>query len=507
MKHLVLIIVLLLGAASVNAQVSSGNARRLTSGTAVPNWTCSPGPNYTDFYLRTTTDVLYFCSAAPATWSVFATAGGGAGTVTTSGSPASPQLAKFSSATAITTATATDVSTPSQCADAGASDTYACNLAPAIASYVVGTKLRFFANTANTGAASINFNTVGALTIVKMAGGVTTALADNDIRAGQWVEGTIAASSNFQMTSQIGNSASASPGGSDTQVQFNDSSAFGGDAGLTYNKTTNVLTNTDGQIVSTGGTITASTPGLAITQTWNDAGVVFKGLTMTITDTASAGTARFAEFLVGSNSLFKFSKAGVLDVDAAGLGTGQINVGTDARLIANRIYNPSGGGGFWVGSAGATNAVHIDGVSLDIAGVGSDAATTNNTLCITTTTNLVTKGSGTIGVCLGTSSARYKHNINPLSSGLDMISRLQAKRFFYNKGYGDDGAREQVGYLAEDMVKVAPQLVGLDAEKRPNSVDVIGLIPVMTNAINELNIRLTKLERENRQLRRRLRRK
>ena len=32
------------------------------------------------------------------------------------------------------------------------------------------------------------------------------------------------------------------PGGSDTQVQFNDSSSFGGDAGLTYNKTTDALT-------------------------------------------------------------------------------------------------------------------------------------------------------------------------------------------------------------------------------------------------------------------------
>ncbi|MEY3400445.1 MAG: hypothetical protein RLZZ86_42 [Cyanobacteriota bacterium] len=36
-------------------------------------------------------------------------------------------------------------------------------------------------------------------------------------------------------------SASASPAGTDTQVQFNDGGAFGGDAGLTYNKTDNIL--------------------------------------------------------------------------------------------------------------------------------------------------------------------------------------------------------------------------------------------------------------------------
>lgn len=39
-----------------------------------------------------------------------------------------------------------------------------------------------------------------------------------------------------------GGGGGGTPGGSDTQVQFNDSAAFGGDAGLTYNKTTDVLT-------------------------------------------------------------------------------------------------------------------------------------------------------------------------------------------------------------------------------------------------------------------------
>jgi hypothetical protein len=41
-----------------------------------------------------------------------------------------------------------------------------------------------------------------------------------------------------------------SPGGSDTQVQFNDGDSFGGDAGLTYNKTTDLLTGVN--ITATG---------------------------------------------------------------------------------------------------------------------------------------------------------------------------------------------------------------------------------------------------------------
>ena len=45
-----------------------------------------------------------------------------------------------------------------------------------------------------------------------------------------------------------------SPGGSDTQVQFNDGGAFGGDAGLVYNKTTDTLTTVN--LLSTTNTLT-----------------------------------------------------------------------------------------------------------------------------------------------------------------------------------------------------------------------------------------------------------
>lgn len=92
------------------------------------------------------------------------------------------------------------------CADAGASDTYACSISPAPIplSYQTGFPYSFKANTANTGAASINFNSIGAATIVKVAGGVTTALADNDIRAGQVVS-LVYDGTNMQMQSTSGN--------------------------------------------------------------------------------------------------------------------------------------------------------------------------------------------------------------------------------------------------------------------------------------------------------------
>jgi len=44
----------------------------------------------------------------------------------------------------------------------------------------------------------------------------------------------------------------ASPGGSDTQVQFNDGSSFGGDSGLTFNKTSGLLTVAKGAVFNEG---------------------------------------------------------------------------------------------------------------------------------------------------------------------------------------------------------------------------------------------------------------
>ena len=100
--------------------------------------------------------------------------------------------------------------TVNYCADAGITDDYACSLSPAISAYTTGACYVFKANTANTGAATINLNGLGAKTIVKVTSTVATTLANSDIRAGQLVkvcyDGT-----NMQMSSMLGNTATADP--------------------------------------------------------------------------------------------------------------------------------------------------------------------------------------------------------------------------------------------------------------------------------------------------------
>jgi hypothetical protein len=98
-------------------------------------------------------------------------------------------------------ATADQMSGPFSCQDTGWSDAYACGLTPPITAYNTGTTYWFKANSANTGAATINFNSLGPERIVKPSG---QDLAAGDITSGQWVMLTYNGAT-MQMQSQTSN--------------------------------------------------------------------------------------------------------------------------------------------------------------------------------------------------------------------------------------------------------------------------------------------------------------
>lgn len=83
--------------------------------------------------------------------------------------------------------------------DSGSTDAYAIALNPAPASYYAGMFITFKANTANTGAATLNVNSLGAKTIKK---NVSADLTDNDILANQIVM-VIYDGTNFQIISHL----------------------------------------------------------------------------------------------------------------------------------------------------------------------------------------------------------------------------------------------------------------------------------------------------------------
>ena len=109
-------------------------------------------------------------------------------------------------------ATANNISAAFFCEAGGPTNAYACNLNPGIAAYGTGATYWFKANTRNTGAATVEFNSLGAKAIKKYS---DLDLGEGDIKAGQWVMLTYDGAA-MQMQSQAANPPAA--GGSIASV-------------------------------------------------------------------------------------------------------------------------------------------------------------------------------------------------------------------------------------------------------------------------------------------------
>ena len=125
----------------------------------------------------------------------------------------------------------------------------------------------------------------------------------------------------------------------------------------------------------------------------------------------------------------------------------------------------------------------LDG-SVAMPNLTSDTTLTDRTACITTA-GLVYYGSGTLGICLGTSSKRYKHNLETLQPGLEDLMKLHPQRGFLNAEHGDP-TKPYYWITAEDGYQAFPELTGLDTQGRPNTFDLLGLVPVMVNGIQDV---------------------
>lgn len=172
---------------------------------------------------------------------------------------------------------------------------------------------------------------------------------------------------------------------------------------------------------------------------------------------------------------------------AGALTLSQSNGGTGGMII-------QGGGGSLTLQGGTTTGVQIDtsGNSFLVT-AATDSGATDATVCRRTSNGQLLAGSGTLGICLGTSSARYKHDIAGLSVGLEEIMRLRPVQYRLNADHGDS-TKLQYGFLAEDGLNALPNLVGLDDQERPNTFDYLGIVPVAVKAIQNHEARLVALE-------------
>ena len=150
-----------------------------------------------------------------------------------------------------------------------------------------------------------------------------------------------------------GGGGGGTPGGSNTQIQYNSSGTFAGASGLTTNGT---------ELTIASGTKTADAPVLNMSQTWNNAAVTFTGLKFNATDTASAVASLLLDIGTGGGtyvSRFSVTKAGALTF-AGNLQVANNGVYIEGTAVGTvRVPGTAGYYGFTTNSA-STSASTID---------------------------------------------------------------------------------------------------------------------------------------------------
>ena len=137
--------------------------------------------------------------------------------------------------------------------------------------------------------------------------------------------------------------------------------------------------------------------------------------------------------------------------------------------------------------------------SLNISGaLTSSSLTVDNILVnevsigLNSDPDIVTLSNGTVSFkneIKTTSDARVKNNIKSLGPSLEMILKIQPKKYnmLEKKTQGI-----KMGVLAQDVKKIFPQLVTMDKNKML-AVNYQGLIPLLIHSFQELNHKNTEL--------------
>lgn len=297
-------------------------------------------------------------------------------------------------------------------ASSAGSDTYVVTLAVAPAAYAAGQKFVFKADVANTGTATVNFNTLGALTIKRPNGNT---LETNDIRANQFVEVEVIDSSNCMMVSQLGNASAEFistvrtfgeniNGTTTPQAVYMSDGTGGRTSGRVYLSDANDSSNEARQFIGFAKeNITSGNTGSVYS------GIVggFSGLTVDafyfVTDTAGSisATAGAAEIPVGQaistteidTRLRPTSMMFISTVNASGVTTGStITAPAIARIALIKITTPITGAGkeekgeIMLTKVGKTDGV-FQGVGNTNVEVSVSASWSGNTITLTSTSD------------------------------------------------------------------------------------------------------------------------
>lgn len=200
-----------------------------------------------------------------------------------------------------------------------------------------------------------------------------------------------------------------------------------------------------------------------------------------VNDSRVSGVAGTVIPLGITSSNFSVSESGGnVSIGSGAITTYKLNIkGTDdGDTIGIYFANSSAAGKFYVRNNGKVSMPGlVSGVAIaDDVCYDSDSSE----LRINTTND-----------CNSSSSFRYKENINSLSYGLAEVMLLNPVFFNYNSTYAPDSADQnrKIGFIAEEMENIIPEVVQYDTEGLPSAIDYGNLTSLLVKGIQELNLR------------------
>jgi hypothetical protein len=88
-------------------------------------------------------------------------------------------------------------------------------------------------------------------------------------------------------------------------------------------------------------------------------------------------------------------------------------------------------------------------------------------------------------------SIRYKKNVKTIENASKSIKNLRGVKY----DLVDNTKKNELGLISEEVAKILPEIVSLDASGRPNEIDYKRITVVLIESIKDILIRIERLEK------------
>jgi hypothetical protein len=209
--------------------------------------------------------------------------------------------------------------------------------------------------------------------------------------------------------------------------------------------------------------------------------------------TANPGARLELQASAATGDLFKIRNSSGVEVitidNSSGIVTPKLDLisafGSTVRLHTNG-NSYLAGGRLGIGTTNPGRTLHVAGSARITSSI---EVTDDRTLCTAIASGDIELK---VGAC-GTSSIRYKENVKNLSYGLSEIKQLRSvvfnyKNFDHNTFEGR--TKNRIGFIAEEMVNVIPEVVIWNEENQIDGIDYAFLTSVLTKGIQEQQLQI-----------------